>query len=184
MIEKTEVEFKDFDLVSFKNKGNGVDLCYYNKRFPYDQVKNCIKGDANPDLQNSMDYLKEVLATKLGLLDGWAYAIELSTNESEKDVAIRGYSKSVDSVIIEGLDFKGQSGVESVEINGKWAHISGAKGVIRSKKINLCQDDLNFDSETFQYCESIKREVYEYKFNRKRAQLDLVVEINKIENKE
>jgi len=177
------LDIKHFDLKSFKfNKDKGLDIVYFNMLFPNAQEEPKSKIVTHPDLKEKMNQLKLHYATKLGLIEGWDFAREhvKKTGDALK-LAMEGHKAVLDRIKITGLTFAGEGETYGVSITAYVKFPKKGGSGISSGKITFGSDDLGYEEDVKSICEEIKDEVYKYRFQNKKAQLDIETEAEKAE---
>lgn len=182
--QQRRVEYQYFELRKFKVTSKGVDVTHVEKGGDTGEVSTSGIVVAHPDLKTKMDTLKLYMATRLGLLMGWDYAREtLKLKDGDAlQLAIDGHQEAVERCNIGGLTFVGEGETYGVQITGslKTPH-NGSIG-LAVPKITFGKETLGYEVEVEEICEEIKKEVYAYRFQHKKAQLDIETEIEKDQN--
>lgn len=175
------LEYQHFDLVSFKfNKDKGLDLVYYNRLFPNAKENPKSKVVSHPDLQSKLDQLKIHFATKIGLLEGWDFAREHTRKDLPTlELAQKGHQEVLERIKITGLTFAGEGETYGVSIIGYVKFPKKGGTGMSAGKILLDGSTLGYEDDVKEICEEVKQEVYAYRFQNKKAQLDIESEADK-----
>lgn len=177
------IEFQHFDLMKFKITKEGVDVTHHESGDDPGGMTKTGESQPHPDLKKKMDELKLYMATRLGLLEGWDFAREhLKGDLDLLKIAIDARKEIIDRCNINGLTFLGEGETLGVSITGSLAVPKGGSIGMAVPKITFDSDKLGYEKEVQQICEEIKSEVYQYRFQSKKAQLDIKTEIEKVED--
>lgn len=177
------IEYQEFDLIKFKITKDGVDVTHHESGD--DPGGNTKTGESqpHPDLKKKMDELKLYMATRLGLLQGWDFSSEnLKGDLDLLKIALDGHKETVGRCNVNGLTFMGEGETYGVSITGSLAVPNGGSFRLAVPKITFGSDKLGYEQEVQEICEKIKSEVYQYRFQSKKLQLDVNTEIEKVEN--
>lgn len=136
----------------------------------------------HPDLQKSLDGLKKIMARRLGLLEGTDIAMEIAKGDLVKyEKAMNKEKEIIARCNVGGLTFTGSGDKSGVMITGSiLLPISGSVGLACSR-IEFEGEALGYENETYELWEAVKKEAYAYRFQNKKAQLDLEFEAEKME---
>jgi len=184
-----KLEFKDFDLRKVKMNKKGADVEHHEGGSDAGIVSKVGEIAPHPDLQTSLDKLKSIMARRLGLLEGVDLAKEIAKEHKEDKLKYYEKAMNVEKEIVNrcnvnGLTFTGSGDKFGVMITGSvLLPIGGSVGLAVSK-ITFGETVLGYEEETEQLCEEVKKEVFAYRFQNKKAQLDLLDEAERIENEE
>jgi len=177
------IEYQEFDLIKFKITKDGVDVTHHESGD--DPGGNTKTGESqpHPDLKKKMDELKLYMATRLGLLQGWDFSRENLKGDLELlKIALDGHKETLGRCNVNGLTFMGEGETYGVSITGSLAVPNGGSFGLAVPKITFGSDKLGYEQEVQEICEQIKSEVYQYRFQSKKLQLDVNTEIEKVEN--
>ncbi|MCK5342979.1 MAG: hypothetical protein KAR20_06225, partial [Candidatus Heimdallarchaeota archaeon] len=167
------LEYQHFDLRKFKVTKDGVDVTHHEGGIDAGEIIKKGEVQPHPDLKKMMDLLQIYMATRLGLLEGWDFCREHIDREME-EMAIKGHKDAIERCNVNGLTFVGEGELAGVMITGsiKVPH-SGSTG-LSVPKITFKSDTLGYEKEVQTLCEEIKKEVFAYRYQSKKHQLDLV----------
>jgi hypothetical protein len=176
------LEFQHFDLMKFKITKDGVDVTHHEKVNESFIQTTSGEYQPHPDLKAKMDELKLYMATRLGLLEGWDFSREYLKGDLDLlKLAIASHKETIDRCNVNGLTFLGEGETYGVAITGSIAVPKGGSVGMSVPKITFGSDKLGYEKEVQQICEQIKSEVYQYRFQAKKAQLDIETEAEKVE---
>lgn len=168
------MKYEHFDLLNFKVSSDGVDARYYNLMHRDVLQKPSSRIIPHPDLQEQMDQLKQYFSKKIGLLEGWEFARDNIKDPETLKIAVDGYNNTIERCKITGLSFTGENEGKGVSIIGYEKFPQKGGSGISSGKILFESDKLGYETEVMETCEAIKKEVYAYLFQGKKAQQDLI----------
>lgn len=176
------LEYQHFDLRKVKIDKNGANVDHHEGGSDAGIVSKIGETTPHPDLQKSLDALKAIMARRLGLLEGTDIAREISKGDLAKyELALNREKEIINRCNVNGLTFTGSGDKFGVMITGSvLLPISGSVGLAVSK-IAFNEDSLGYEKEVEQLCEKVKVEVYAYRFQNKKAQLDIEFEASKFE---
>lgn len=177
------LEYQHFDLAKFKVTDKGVDVSHYDRLS--NSGKNTLEGKEtpHPDLQNALDKLSLYMAQRLGLLDGWDFSRDQLRGDLEKlQMAKQGHEEMVKRCHLNGFTYVGDGETRGVQFTGNVKLKDGGSVGLAVGKITFGKDVLGYEDDVEQLCEDVKVEVYAYRFQSKKAQLDVETEAAKAKN--
>lgn len=184
--QRRVLEYQHFDLKKFKVTKDGVDVTHHENAI--EPLQSAVSGEyqPHPDLKVSMDKLQLYMATRLGLLLGWDHAREHLglKKEDALAMAVKGHEEAVERCNVNGLTFVGEGETAGVMITGSVKLIHGGSFGLAVPKITFGKTVLGYEDDVQEICEEIKKEVYAYRFQSKKLQLDLDTELKKKVNPE
>lgn len=169
------IEYKNFKLLKFKVTKIGVDVTHMEPGEEGGKITKEGKAQPHPDLKLAMDKLKLYMATRLGLLTGWDYSREhLKKADEVLQGAVDGHKEALDYCNVNGLTFVGEGDTAGVQITGSIKVPKGGSTGLAVPKITFSKDTLGYENDVEELCEKVKIEVYAYRYQHKKAQLDLI----------
>lgn len=178
--QRRKLEFQHFDLKKFKITKDGVDVTHHESGNDAGEIIKKGEVQPHPDLQKTLDQLKLHFATRLGLLQGWDYSREkIKKDEDALKGAIDGHKEAVARCKIGGLTFVGEGETYGVIITGNLLTPNGGSVGLAVPKITFGLTKLGYEEDVKEICEEVKKEVYAYRFQSKKAQLDIETEIER-----
>lgn len=180
--QKRQLEYKHFDLRKIKMQKKGADVDHHEGGADAGIVTKIGETAPHPDLQTALDELKPFMARRLGLLEGIDIATEMAKGDLHALKPVLEKRKEIQNRCnVNGLTFVGSGDKYGVMITGSiLLPINGSVG-LGVKQITFGSDVLGYEEEVEEICERIKKEVYAYRFQNKKAQLDIEFEAEKIE---
>ena len=177
------LEYQHFELKSLKfNSSKGLDLIYVNLLQQNVLEEPTIKEVTHPDLNEKLDQLKLYYATKLGILEGWDFAREYVKKDTNTlQLAINHHKETIERVNVTGISFDGEGETYGVTIKGYMKFPKKGGSGLSSGKITFGVNTLGYEDDVMTICEEVKKEVYAYRFQNKKAQLDIETEAKKKE---
>lgn len=171
-----------FDLVKCKITKDGVLVIH--QEHGTEAGTNQKDGDylPHPDLQKALDALKLYMATRLGMLEGWDYCREHLLKDAEAlEGAMAGHKTAIERCQVNGITIMGEGDTRGVKISGYLKTNKGDGTGLSVPKITFNEEKLGYEAEVAEICELITAEVYKYRFQAKKLQLDIVTEAQKAE---
>ena len=179
------LEYKNFELKKFKMEKKGVDVSHHESGSDAGLVSKVGETIPHPDLKNTMDELKPLMAKRLGLLEGTDLARHLLKNDLDQLKIVLDLEKLIISRCnVNGLTFTGSGEKFGVIITGSILVPETGSVGMAVPKITFGIDILGYEEEVEEICEKVKKEVFAYRFLNKKQQLDLEFEASKIEEEE
>lgn len=176
-----KVEFQHFQVKKFKITPKGVDITHIEIGEDTGEIATVGRVVPHPDLKEKMNQLKIYMATRLGLLQGWDFSranLKLK-NEDLLKQALDGHKDAIDSCNVNGLTFVGEGDLFGVIITGSLKTPKGGSAGMAIPKITFGKEVLGYEKEVEEICDEIKEEIYAYRFQHKKAQLDIETEAEK-----
>lgn len=184
MANSRKIEYQNFDLQKVKVSKDGLDIHFFEKGGTGDKHLVECTGQPHPDFTNALEKLKTYFAMRIGLLKGWDFAREELRGDSDKlKEAIAGYNAEVERCSVSGIVFVGSDQLSGIKITGSLKCEMGAVGMA-TPNITFASDKLGYENDVDELCETIKSETYLYHFKNKRAQQDLLDQVEEAENGE
>lgn len=179
------LEYKHFDLLKLKmNKKDA----YIQHQVSGTEGGTFVMTDGqtpHPDLQKSLDGLKKIMARRLGLLEGTDVAREIAKGDLSKyETAMNKEKEIIERCNVNGLTFTGSGDKFGVMITGSILLPFGGSCGLAVSRIVFGEDVLGYEDEVEELCEEVKKEAYAYRFQNKKAQLDLEFEAEKAEKEQ
>lgn len=182
--QSRRLEYQHFDLRKFKVTKDGVDVTHHESGMEAGEITKRGEVQPHPDLKEKMDQLALYMATRLGLLQGWDYSRTHIKEEEALKGAMEGHKEVIERMNVNGLTFVGEGETAGVMITGSIKVPKTGSTGLTVPKITFGSDKLGYETEVEEICEEIKREVYAYRFQSKKLQLDIETEAKKKENPE
>lgn len=179
-----KLDFKNFDLEKVKLTSEGLSVTYYEKGT--NAVKHMIEceGEPHPDMNEKFNLLQPYMARRLDLLAGWDFARENTRKDPEALAqAVENYNKCVERCKVSGIVYVGKDQLRGIKITGSVKCNESSVG-LATPNITFSSEKLGFEQDVEDICEQIRSEVYLYVFSHKRAQEDLIKQIEEIEKEE
>lgn len=178
------LEYQHFDLKKFKVTKDGLNVEHHENVIEPRTINVSSEYQPHPDLKVKMDQLQLYMATRLGLLEGWDFSREHLGIEKEDEMkqAVQNHKDTIARCNVNGLTFLGEGETAGVQITGSVKCTNGGSFGLAVPKIIFDSDKLGYESEVKEICEEIKIEVYAYRFQSKKLQLDIETELKKKEN--
>lgn len=174
------VEYQFFDLRKVKMTSKGADVAHQEGGSDLGMVTKLGETTAHPDLQKALDRLRPIMARRLGLLCGTDVARDIAKGDLSKyQVAMDKETEVINRCNVNGITFVGSGEKYGVMLTGSILVPGGGSVGLAVPKIAFELDTLGYESECEDLCEEVKKEVYAYRFQNKKAQLDLEFEANK-----
>lgn len=176
-----KLEYQNFDLVKMKVNKDGLYLEYFEKGGQNDKYVVTCLGVAHPDLTDALDELKEIAAKRLCLVEGWDFAREELRSDLDKlSEAKKGYDAEIDRFKVSGIVYVGKDGLRGIKITGSLKCGTASVGMA-IPNITFASEKLGYEQEVEEICERIKKETWCYHFKNKRAQQDLLDQVEEHE---
>lgn len=180
-----KLEYQHFDLRKIKMQKKGADVDHHEGGSDAGIVSKIGETTPHPDLQKALDALKPIMARRLGLLCGTDVAREIAKGDLDKyQIALDKEKEVINRCNVNGLTFVGSGDKFGVMITGSILLPENGSVGLAVSKITFAEDVLGYEKECEQLCENVKKEVYAYRFQNKKAQLDIEFEANKAETEE
>lgn len=181
--QRRQLEYKNFNLMKMKMLKDGQDGVFVQHHENFEnpcESKWTGEYQPHPDLIAAMDRLQLYMATRLGLLEGWDYSREQLKSDSNllKQVMIK-HEDVVGMMKPSGIQFVGSGETAGVMITGSIDVPKGGSTGLTVPKITFGKTVLGYEDDVQEICEDIKKEVYSYRFQSKKAQLDIETEAKK-----
>lgn len=181
--QRRRVEYQHFSLKKFKVTETGVNITHEEIGADTGNIQTEGKNIPHPDLRTALDKLQLYMASRLGMLKGWDYSREHLKLKDEQILqgAVNGHAQAVASCKVGGLIFAGDNETYGVQITGS-VKVDGGSYGLSVPKITFSKDVLGYEDQVQELCEDIKSEIYAYRFQHKKAQLDIETEAAKKKN--
>lgn len=134
-----------------------------------------VTRDIHPDLQGLFEDLRPIVArvfnitSFLTLLDSG----EMKATKQQKENARSFADELIQKIDVRGLSWSGTEDNVGIVITSVFETPNGLKTCINTPRIKIGQISFGFEEELEQIVELVKKEVYEFLFNGKQAQLSL-----------
>lgn len=183
--QRRQLEYQHFNLIKCKITKDGVEVHHHeNFENPIDQ-KTSGEYQPHPDLIAEFNRLRLYMATRLGLLQGWDYSREhLKSDETMLKQIIMMHDEVLERMKPSGIQFVGEGETSGVLITGSILVPKGGSTGLTVPKITFGKTVLGYEDDVQEICEDIKKEVYAYRFQSKKHQLDIETEAKKKEEPE
>lgn len=132
--------------------------------------------DIHPDLLSLFDELRPVMGRVFNITSFLSLvesADFLATKEQE-DAARLFAEECLKKIEVRGLSFSGQGDNEGVVLTGLFTVSNNQKVAINSPRIKFATESFGFEEELERISMEIEKEVYQFLFGGKRAQLSLL----------
>lgn len=184
--QNRNLEYQHFDLKKFKVTKDGLDVTHHENVIEPRTISVSSEYQPHPDLKEKMDQLQLYMATRLGLLEGWDFSrAHLGLKkEDEMKQAVQNHKDTIARCNVNGITFLGEGDTFGVSITGSIKCPKGGSFGLAVPKITFESDKLGYETEVEEICEEIKKEVFAYRFQSKKLQLDIETELKKKENPE
>jgi len=180
--KQRQLEFKHFDLRKIKMQKKGADVDHHEGGSDAGIVSKIGETAPHPDLQKVLDELKPFMARRLGLLEGIDTATEMAKGDLHALKPVLEKRKEIQNRCnVNGLTFTGSGDKYGVMITGSVSTPENGSFGLAVPRITFGQDVLGYEDEVDEICERIKKEVYAYRFQNKKAQLDIEFEAERID---
>lgn len=168
-------EYENFELHSCKLTDKGLDVKHTERgsMLPGPNNKEG-KVEAHPDLVNALDALKPYVADKIGLIDPLNKMLLFLGEMEQAEEHVKQQKQDIlERVRITGFSYEGEGDLAGVNIKGylKFPKLGGTG--FATGKISFASKTLGYETEVKDLCETATREVYAYRYENKKAQLDI-----------
>lgn len=134
-----------------------------------------VSRDIHPDMRGLFDDLRPIVArvfnitTFLTLLESG----EMKATKQQKENARLFADELIQKIDVRGLSWSGTEDNVGIVITSVFETPNGLKTCINTPRIKIGQISFGFEEELEQIVDLVKKEVYEFLFNGKQAQLSL-----------
>lgn len=134
-----------------------------------------VTREVHPDLLNLFDDLASIVARVFGMTAFLTLfdSGELGIGERDKTKAREFAAAILDRIEVRGVSWSGQEDSQGVVLTAVYETSTGLKTAINTPRIKVAQISYGFEEELEQIVDRVKKEVYDYLFNGKQAQLSL-----------
>jgi hypothetical protein len=168
------LNYEHFDLISFKVKDKSLEAVYYNLLDRDTQQKSNSEKPPHPDLFTKINDLKSYFLDKTGYSQYIDLCRELTIDDQDKRLRVaEEFENLMQRTSITGLSFQGDETSQGVSINGYIKYPKGGGNGISSKKITFGKQNLGYENDVEDKCDEIKKEVYAFLFQGKKAQQEM-----------
>lgn len=131
---------------------------------------------AHPDLENAIRGLKDFLLISCGYMIGRTVvnSADFKATKAQKEAIEKQIAIFTDKTNVTGISISGEDKTEGVIIMGKIKAENGSNIAINSPRMRFGVTTYGFEEELQKECDLITDEVYEYLYNSKKAQLDIL----------
>jgi ribosomal protein L29 len=179
------LEYQHFDLKKIKLEKKGADISHHEAGSDAGLITKIGETIPHPDLKKTMELLKPIMARRLGLLEGTDTAKLIAKGDLDNyKIASDKEREIINRCNVNGITFGGSGDKYWVMITGSVLTPESGSFGLAVPKITFGTDTLGYEEEAENICEEIKKEVFAYRFQNKKQQLDLVFEAEKIEEEE
>lgn len=139
-----------------------------------------VSRDIHPDLRGLFEDLRPIVARVFNITSFLTFldSDEMKLPESKKMLARAFADELIAKIDVRGVSWSGTDDNIGVVITAVFETPNGLKTRINTPRIKVAQISFGFEEELETIVTSIKREVYEFLFNGKQAQLSLFGEGN------
>lgn len=132
-------------------------------------------NDLHPDLQNLFKKLRPIMANLFNVDSCKTLAAkkEFAATDEQKQLADEFANDAATKIEMRGVSFSGTDENRGVVLTGLFEFANGMKAAINSPRIKFANESFGFEIELEEICTKIEKEVYEFLFENKRAQLEL-----------
>lgn len=143
-----------------------------------------VTRDIHPDLRGLFEDLRPIVGRVFGITSFLTLleSDEMGMDEAKKFTARSFANELVSKIDVRGVSWSGTEDNVGVVITAVFETPNGLKTCINTPRIKLAQISFGFEEELEQIVDSIKKEVYEFLFKGKQAQLSLFGEESKTES--
>ena len=143
-----------------------------------------VTRDIHPDLRGLFEDLRPIVGRVFGITSFLTLleSDEMGMDEAKKFTARSFSNELVSKIDVRGVSWSGTEDNVGVVITAVFETPNGLKTCINTPRIKLAQISFGFEEELEQIVDSIKKEVYEFLFKGKQAQLSLFGEESKTES--
>lgn len=179
------LEYQHFKMIKCKINKDGVSVHHHENLDNAMDQHTSGEYQPHPDLLAQIDRLKLYMATRLGMLQGWDYSREhLKADKTKLKQVIMMHEEVIERMKPSGIQFVGEGETAGVLITGSILVPKGGSTGLTVPKITFGKTVLGYEDDVEEICEDIKKEVYAYRFQSKKHQLDLETEEAKLNNPE
>ena len=134
-----------------------------------------VTRDIHPDLRGLFDDLRPIVGRVFGITSFLTLleSDEMGIDESKAFIARSFANELVSKIDVRGVSWSGTEDNVGVVITAVFETPNGLKTCINTPRIKLAQISFGFEEELEQIVGLIKKEVYQFLFNGKQAQLSL-----------
>lgn len=134
-----------------------------------------VTRDIHPDLQGLFEDLRPIVARVFNITSFLTLieSGEMKATKQQKENARAFGEELINKIDVRGVSWSGTADNVGIVITSVFETPNGLKTCINTPKIKLGQISFGFEEELEQIVELIKKEVYEFLFNGKQAQLSL-----------
>lgn len=131
--------------------------------------------DVHPDLANLFKKLRPIMANLFNVdsCKTLAGKKEFAATDEQKKLAEEFANDAATKIEMRGVSYSGSEENRGVVLTGLFEFANGMKAAINSPRIKFATESFGFEIELEEICDQIEREVYEFLFENKRAQLEL-----------
>lgn len=134
-----------------------------------------VSRDIHPDLQGLFEDLRPIVARVFNITSFLTLieSGEMKATKQQKENARAFGEELINKIDVRGVSWSGTADNVGIVITSVFETPNGLKTCINTPRIKLGQISFGFEEELEQIVELIKKEVYEFLFNGKQAQLSL-----------
>jgi len=134
-----------------------------------------VTRDIHPDLQGLFEDLRPIVARVFNITSFLTLieSGEMKATKQQKENARAFGEELINKIDVRGVSWSGTADNVGIVITSVFETPNGLKTCINTPRIKLGQISFGFEEELEQIVELIKKEVYEFLFNGKQAQLSL-----------
>ena len=134
-----------------------------------------VTRDIHPDLRGLFEDLRPIVARVFNITSFLTLleSDEMKMPESKKEMARAFAADLINKIDVRGVSWSGTEDNVGVVITAVFETPNGLKTCINTTRIKMAQISFGFEEELEIIVNSIKKEVYEFLFNGKQAQLSL-----------
>lgn len=134
-----------------------------------------VSRDIHPDLRGLFDDLRPIVARVFNITSFLTLVEsgEMKSTKQQKENARAFADELIQKIDVRGLSWSGTEDNVGIVITSVFETPNGLKTCINTPRIKIAQISFGFEEELEQIVELVKKEVYEFLFNGKQAQLSL-----------
>ena len=147
-----------------------IDGASYTNKFHVESAK-----DVHPDLINLFERLRPIMGRIFNLTSflSMIEAKEYKATEAQQAQARAFAQECMSNIEVRGVSLSGQGDNVGVVLTGLFTVSNNQKTAINSPRLKYATETFGFEEELEQIVADIEREVYEFLFKGKKAQLEL-----------
>lgn len=176
-----KLDYANFDLQKVKVTPDGLSIHYFEKGTHHDKYIIECEGQPHPDFTTALEAFQIIMAKRLNLLKGWDLAREgLKKNSDLLKEAMQGHKAEIERCKVSGIVWVGNDQLSGIKITGSLKCDTASVGMA-TPNITFASEKLGYEEEAQKLAEDIRKETYLYHFKNKKAQQDLLSQVEEAE---